>query len=461
MKPKNKIILRSSFLGVMFLCVACANLIEWRGGGIPKLVWGKSGPNIEKLKQQRKQDPAQGNSGESLTLEEKTTKSSWNQFRGLNGDAIYTEQPILTDWPKKGPPVLWRKLIGGGHSSFSIANGLAFTIEQQENNEVIVAFSTSTGSTQWAYEYTAKFEEYFGGVGPRTTPTWDQGRLFTLGAKGHLHCLDAGSGKLLWNKNLMIENHVEVPYWGVSASPFIYKDTVIITPGGKEENAVVALNKKTGKKVWSALDGVQTYSTPVLFNLLGREQLVISLKEKVAAINPSDGKLLWSHPWKIFMNNYNIAQPTRLAEDIVLISAGYGKGAEAFRIISSENSMRTESLWKSKSLKSKFSSPIFWKGHLYGLNENRLVCLDAKDGSLKWRGDKYGYGQVIAASGQLIIIGDAGDLALVEMNPAKFVEKANFKALKGGRTWNYPSLDKGLLFVRNSYEVVCFDLRVK
>ena len=445
----------------MFLCVACANLIEWRGGGIPKLVWGKSGPNIEKLKQQRKQDPAQGNSGESLTLEEKTTKSSWNQFRGLNGDAIYTEQPILTDWPKKGPPVLWRKLIGGGHSSFSIANGLAFTIEQQENNEVIVALSTSTGSTQWAYEYTAKFEEYFGGIGPRTTPTWDQGRLFTLGAKGHLHCLDAGSGKLLWDENLMTENDAEVPYWGVSASPFIYKDTVIITPGGKEGNAIVALNKRTGEKVWSALDGVQTYSTPVLFNLLGGEQLIVSLKEKVVAINPSDGKLLWSHPWKIFMNNYNIAQPARLADDIVLISAGYGKGAEAFRVISSENSMRTESLWKSKSLKSKFSSPIFWKGHLYGLNENRLVCLDAKDGSLKWRGDKYGYGQVIAASGQLIIIGDAGDLALVEMNPAKFVEKANFKALKGGRTWNYPSLDKGLLFVRNSYEVVCFDLRVK
>tara|TARA_B110000438_G_scaffold301168_1_gene355370 strand:- start:166 stop:1503 length:1338 start_codon:yes stop_codon:yes gene_type:complete len=445
----------------MFLCVACTNLIEWRGGGIPKLVWGKSGPNIGKLKQQRKQDSVQENSGESLTLEEETTKPSWTHFRGLNGEAIYTEQPILTDWPKEGPPVLWRKLIGGGHSSFSIANGLAFTIEQQENNEVIAAFSTSTGSTQWTHEYAAKFEEYFGGIGPRTTPTWDQGRLFTLGAKGHLHCLDAGSGKLLWEKNLMTENDAEVPYWGVSASPFIYKDTVIITPGGKEDNAIVALNKKTGEKVWGALNGVQTYSTPVLFNLLGKEQLIVSLKEEMAAINPNDGKLLWSHPWKIFMNNYNIAQPTRLADDIVLISAGYGKGAEAFRIISSEGSMRTESLWKSKSLKSKFSSPIFWKGYLYGLNENRLVCLDAKDGSLKWRGDKYGYGQVIAASGQLIIMGDAGDLALVEMNPAKFVGKANFKALKGGRTWNYPALDNGFLFVRNSYEMVCFDLRVK
>ena len=161
------------------------------------------------------------------------------------------------------------------------------------------------------------------------------------------------------------------------------------------------------------------------------------------------------------MNNNNNAQPTRLADDILLISAGYGTGAEAFRIIPENGSIRTESQWKSKSLKTKFSSPIFWKGHLYGLNENRLACLDAKDGSLKWRGDKYGYGQVIAASGHLIILGEAGDLALVEMNPDKFVEKANFKALKGGRTWNYPALANGLLFVRNSYEMACFDLRVK
>jgi len=456
MKPKQKIILGSLALGLMFFWVACTNLVEWRGGEFPKLVWGKSGPDVEKLKQQREQNPF-----DNLTPDENATQPYWVGFRGPNGEGIYTEQPILTDWSNEGPPVLWRKLVGGGHSSFSIANGLAFTIEQQEDNEVIAAFSATTGSAQWTHEYTAKFKEYFGGIGPRTTPTWDEGRIFALGAKGHLHCLDADSGQLLWKKNLMTENKADVPYWGVSASPFIYKDTVIITPGGKDDNAIVALNKKTGEKVWSALNGVQTYSTPVLFNLLGREQLIVSLKDKMAAINPNDGKLLWSHPWKIFMNNNNIAQPTRLADDILLISAGYGTGAEAFRIISENGSIRTESLWKSKSLKTKFSSPIFWKGHLYGLNENRLACLDAKDGSLRWRGDKYGYGQIIAASDHLIILGDAGDLALVEMNPDKFVEKANFKALKGGRTWNYPALANGLLFVRNSYEMACFDLRVK
>ena len=161
------------------------------------------------------------------------------------------------------------------------------------------------------------------------------------------------------------------------------------------------------------------------------------------------------------MNNYNIAQPTRLADDIVLISAGYGTGAEAFRVIQKNSDIRTESLWKSKSLKTKFSSPIFWEGHLYGLNENRLVCLNAEDGSLKWRGDKFGYGQIIAASGHLIILGDAGDLALVEMNPNEFVLKAKFKALEGGRTWNYPALYQGLLFIRNSYEMACYDLRIK
>lgn len=161
------------------------------------------------------------------------------------------------------------------------------------------------------------------------------------------------------------------------------------------------------------------------------------------------------------MNNYNISQPTRLATDTLLISAGYGTGAESFKLIKNDNELKTESLWKSKSLKTKFSSPILWKGHLYGLNENRLTCLDAADGSLKWRGNKYGYGQIIAASGHLIILGDAGDLSLVEMNPEKFTEKAAFKALSGGRTWSYPALSNGLLFIKNSREMACYDLRRK
>ena len=460
MKPKLKI-LGLMAICLMFLWVACTNLIEWRGAGIPKIVLKKSGPNMDELRQERELDQRNDSTETSNLNDENGTNANWNYFRGPNGDGIYSSKAVLTDWPEKGPPLLWRKLVGGGHSSFAIAQDLAFSIEQQDDNEVVVAFSTDTGRVKWTHEYQAKFEEYFGGIGPRSTPIWDENLLYSIGAKGHLNCLKANTGEIVWKKNLLTENQVEVPYWGVSASPFIYENSVILTPGGENNNAVVALDKKSGEKLWSNLNGTQTYATPVLLKLLGQEHLIITLKDKVAALDPRDGKLMWSHPWKIFMNNYNIAQPTRLADDIVLISAGYGTGAEAFRIIPKNSDIQTESLWKSKSLKTKFSSPIFWEGHLYGLNENRLVCLNAEDGSLKWRGDKFGYGQIIAASGHLIILGDAGDLALVEMNPNEFVPKAKFKALEGGRTWNYPALYQGLLFVRNSYEMACYDLRIK
>ncbi len=461
MSKAKKILLGLILLIAIGGWLACNNL-EWRGGGIPKIVWNRSQPDIQGLKQERTLPPP--------TLQKDDTNSStaghgsqlpWTAFRGSDGKGIYAEQNILTNWPEEGPPLRWKKLIGGGHASFSVANQLAFTIEQQEENEVVIAVSTTTGTVKWSYEYPAKFKEYFGGIGPRTTPLWNEGLLYTLGAKGHLHCFDSNSGKLLWGKNLTEENKVKPPYWGVSASPTIFQDKLFITPGGNQDNAIVALDKKTGEKIWNTLNGDQTYSTPALLNLNNKLQLVVSVKNKIAGLDPESGRMLWSRPWKIFMNNYNIAQPTRLTDDVVLISAGYGTGAEAFNLIKEKDTLKAESLWKSKSLKTKFSSPVFWEGYLYGLNENRLVCLDAANGSLQWRGNKYGYGQIIAASGHLIIMGDDGDLSLVEMNPSEFKEKASFKALTGGRTWNYPALSKGMLFIRNSHEMACYDLRRK
>ena len=436
---------------------AC-NHLEWRGSAIPKLVWSKSGSQTDEVKQQRKNQIL----GPKVEITNDDLNSPyWTSYRGPNSEGIYREQPILTDWPKEGPKLLWRKLIGNGHSSFSIAKGLIFTIEQQDENEVVAAFSADTGAIKWKHEYPAKFEEYFGGIGPRSTPTWSRDRLFTLGAKGHLNCLDANSGKLLWKKNIVEENKSEVPYWGVSGSPFIYKNSVILVPGGQNDNAIVALDKDTGKVVWKKHNGNQVYSTPTLFNILNKEQLIVALEGIVMSINPTNGKLYWSHKWRISVNNNNISQPAQLNDHTILISAGYGKGAEAFRIVEDGNKMKTKTLWKSKLLKTKFSSAVYWDGFIYGLNENRLVCINALDGTLKWRGNKYGYGQIVAASGHLIILGDSGDMTLVEMNPNTFLEKIQFKALKGGRTWNYPAISGGFLFVRNSHEMACFDLRLK
>ena len=433
--------------------------MEWRGSAIPKLVWNKSGSQYDKVNKERKtQTPI---SSDKVDINKSFKAPYWTSYRGPNSEGIYKEQPILTDWPKDGPKVVWRKLIGDGHSSFSIAKGLAFTIEQHDENEVIAAFSVKTGEIKWKYEYPARFEEYFGGVGPRSTPTWNKDRIYALGAKGQLNCLDANSGKVLWQQNIIEENKSEVPYWGVSTSPFIYKDSVILSPGGQNDNAIIALNADSGKMIWKKHNGNQVYSTPTLLNILNEEQLIVALEGKILSINPNNGELLWSHKWKIYVNNHNIAQPAQLNDDTLLVTAGYGTGAEAFQIIRDGGKMRTKILWKSKLLKTKFSSAIYWDGFIYGLNESRLVCLNAKDGSLKWRGNNYGYGKIVAASGHLIILGDSGDLALVEMNPNTFSEKIEFKALEGGRTWNYPALSNGLLFIRNSNEMACFDLRTK
>jgi len=421
-------------------------------------VWTKSGSQSYKVNQQRKtQTPISSDKVDNNSFK----APYWTSYRGPNSEGIYKEQPISTNWPKEGPSVVWRKLIGDGHSSFSIAKGLAFTIEQQDENEVIAAFSVKTGEIKWKYEYPAKFEEYFGGIGPRSTPTWNNDRLFVLGAKGHLNCLDANSGKVLWQKNIVEENESEVPYWGVSTSPFIYKESVILSPGGQDDNAIIALDVKSGKVIWRKHNGNQVYSTPTLFNILDKEQLIVALEGEILSINPNNGELHWSHKWKILVNNHNISQPAQLNNDTLLISAGYGTGAEAFQIIRDGTKIKTKTLWTSKLLKTKFSSAVYWDGFIYGLNENRLVCLNAKDGTLKWRGKKYGYGKIVAASGHLIILGDSGDLALVEMNPNTFSEKIEFKALEGGRTWNYPALANGLLFIRNSHEMACFDLRIK
>ena len=305
----SRILLWLFIISSVITWTAC-NHLEWRGSAIPKLVWNKSGSQYDKVNKERKtQTPI---SSDKVDINKSFKAPYWTSYRGPNSEGIYKEQPILTDWPKDGPKVVWRKLIGDGHSSFSIAKGLAFTIEQHDENEVIAAFSVKTGEIKWKYEYPARFEEYFGGVGPRSTPTWNKDRIYALGAKGHLNCLDANSGKVLWQQNIIEENKSEVPYWGVSTSPFIYKDSVILSPGGQNDNAIIALNADSGKVIWKKHNGNQVYSTPTLFNILNEEQLIVALEGKILSINPNNGELLWSHKWKIYVNNHNIAQPAQL-----------------------------------------------------------------------------------------------------------------------------------------------------
>ena len=193
----------------------------------------------------------------------------WTDFRGPRRDGDYRERPILTNWPAEGFRPVWKQPVGGGHASFVVAGGRAFTIEQRGNDEVAAAYDVATGRELWTSTWPATFSEAYGGDGPRATPVWRDATLFVLGAAGELRALDAASGQLRWRTNILEDASASNIEYGVAASPLVVGETVVVLPGGSRGRSVVAYRRDSGKQVWSALDDDAAYSSPMLVTLGG------------------------------------------------------------------------------------------------------------------------------------------------------------------------------------------------
>jgi outer membrane protein assembly factor BamB len=386
-------------------------------------------------------------------------RNYWTDFRGPNRDGVYQEFAVNTNWPAGGLKPLWKQPIGLGWASFVVADGRAFTIEQRRQQEVVTAYDVQTGRELWTHGYNAEFRESMGGDGPRATPTWDAGRVYSLGATGELRVLDASSGRLIWSKNILSDNGAANIQWGMSAAPLIVDDKVVVQPGGKGGKSIVAYNKATGAAVWKTLDDEASYTSPMLVTLAGRRQILTVTASRVVGLAPENGALLWEYPWSNSAS-INVSQPVPLDSNHVFISAGYGKGAAMFEINGSGPNYSTRTVWENASMKNKFNSSVLLNGHVYGLDEGILTCVEAATGQRKWKGGRYGFGQLLLANGHLIVITEEGELVLVKAAPDKFTEVAKFQALNG-RSWNVPVLAGGKLLVRNASEMACFDLLAK
>jgi len=348
--------------------------------------------------------------------------------------------------------------VGVGHASFVVADGKAYTIEQRRGQEVVAAYDINNGHELWTQKWSAEFNDSTGD-GPRATPTWDQGRIYALGATGELRCLDANSGSVIWGKNILNDNAAKNLPWAQAASPLIVDDKVVVLPGGANGKSVVAYNKNTGAPVWKVLDDPQAYVSPMLVELAGRRQIVVVSSFRVVGLAPENGAMLWSYPWNTDMG-INVSQPIMVDRNRFFISSGYGKGAALVEVKGSGNSFTASTIWENKNMKNKFNSSVLHNGYIYGLDEGILVCLDVNTGERKWKEGRYGYGQVVLAGNHLILTSDQGDLALVNASPDKYTEVARFPALQG-QTWNYPAIASGKLLVRNSNEMAAFDISGK
>ena len=379
----------------------------------------------------------------------------WTDFRGPRRDGHYTAGPIRTDWATLRP--LWKQPVGGGFASFVVAGGHAFTLEQRGQEEVAAAYDVLTGRELWTNAWNALLRDSMGGDGPRATPTWHDGRLYVLGGAGEFRALDAATGRTLWRTNILDDAGAGNIDWGMAASPLIVDNTVVVLPGGDNGQSVVAYDRASGERVWGALDDKAGYSSPMLVTLAGVRQILTFTATRLVGLSPGNGELLWAFPWETG-TEVNASQPLIAGPDRVFISTDYGADGAMLEVAAgTDGQLTARELWRTNRMNNYFSSAVLHEGFIYGLDRSILACIDASTGELKWKGGRYGYGQVMAASGHLIVLTEEGELALVRADPASHQEITRFPAIDG-KTWNHPAMSDGILLIRNIAEMAAFDL---
>jgi outer membrane protein assembly factor BamB len=382
----------------------------------------------------------------------------WPQWRGLNRDGISNETGLLKTWPAEGPKVVWKAPVGDGYSAVSVSGGRLFTMDAKDKDEFVVCLDAATGKEIWRYRSDGNFENDQGN-GPRGTPTVDGKIVYTLGAQAKLAALDTETGKKIWDKDLQKDLGAKLPIWGVSSSPLVEGELLIVPVGGSEQNAVVAFDKKSGNVVWKSETDEPGYSSPIAINAAGVRQIVTFSGTFLLSLSPKDGKLLWKYPWKTdwFVN---AATPIFIPDDKLFISTSYDHGAALLKIQQASGRFTVQEVWLSKGMKNHFNSSILYEGHLYGFDNATLKCLDASTGEEKWRKTGYGKGSLILADGNLIVLSERGQLVLVSASPAEYKENGNAQVLQG-KCWTHPSLSAGKLYLRNQKELICLDLASK
>ncbi len=380
----------------------------------------------------------------------------WPQFLGPTGDARMEHVDLATDWEAHPPRLLWRRPVGAGWSGFAVRGFDAITSEQDGAHEATVCYDVRDGSERWRHRTPARFESVLAGDGPRATPTVTETRVFAIGATGILSCLDRATGAELWRRDLIAENGGRLLEWGWSASPLVLGDRVVVNAGGTDGRALVAYDAETGSVAWTAGDEVHSFSSPQFSVLDGAEQIVTFHWGRVTGRAPMDGALLWSFPWPD--EQPSVAQPVVIGADRLVTSGGYGMGAELHRIRrDGKGAWSVEQLWRSRSLKAKFACFVVANGALFGMDDGILASVDVESGRRNWKGPRYGHGQLILVAGHLLVLTEAGDVALVATDPLEFREVARFHALDG-KSWNCPALAPPYLLVRNDTEAACFQL---
>lgn len=406
----------------------------------------------------------------AVGLEQRSLAEDWPRWRGPRGDGSWRAPKLPERWPAAGLRVRWRKPVGGGYAGVSVAAGVVYVMDRRQPDESpagaeverVLAFDASTGDALWEHAYPARYENLDYGNGPRAAATVDAGRVYTLGALGHACCLDAKSGRVIWEKDFLDDTRAGLPEWGLAASPLVFNDLVVFHPGARPNGCLVALDKVTGDEAWRASSDPGGYATPILAEHAGRPLLVAWTPEHILGLDPRGGDIHWSVPYKV---TYGVSIATPVLVDDIVFVAGYWEGSKAIRLGAESNDAKV--VWEdNRQLRGLMSQPLTRDGYGYLLDKQHgLTCFEIGTGQTLWndgnqltpRGRNPQATLVWAGhKDRIIALNAEGELILARVNPQGYHEQSRTKII--GPTWAHPAYAGDRVYARDDTELVAVEL---
>ena len=375
--------------------------------------------------------------------------AEWPNWRGPNHDGISQEKGFETRW-ESPPPKVWEADLGAAYSTFTCVKGRVYTCGTKDKQQVLYCLDAKTGRVTWETPFESEYRSDQGS-GTRATPTIDGGRVYIQGGHGYLGCFKADDGKELWNRRFSA-----APKWGYSGSVLIEGDLAIVMPGGKD-GALLALNKKTGKPVWTCGTSGAGYATPYPFTFEGRRYIVGFLAKEAMIADAKTGRQVWSMPWETSWD-VNAASPI-FHNGYLFLSSGYGHGAIVVKLSKSGTDLTSAKVWQNDTVQCKFQSAVLHEGHLYSAGETGLKCVEFATGREVWAHDRrVKHATIVVADGHLLVLTERGQLLIAKASKTGFEPITSVPLLSSKRSWTVPALYRGHLYVRDLHHAACFKL---
>jgi len=403
-----------------------------------------------------------------ISLMTAANAGDWPQILGPARSGIAAADERLADaWPEGGPREVWRRGVGAGVAGVAVVGGRGFLFHRLEGREVLEAFDTATGDTLWSDGHATSFvPQVGGGDGPLCVPVVYEGKAIVFGAQGTLACIDAATGRRLWERSTHRDFNAQEGYFGAGSTPLVIGGRVIVNVGGRQGDAgIVAFDLATGETLWTATREGASYSAPVAVDLAGTPHALMVTRLSCLLLDPATGRVRWSFPFGQRGPTVNAATPVRLAADRFLVTAAYGIGSACATF----DADGARPVWQGvESLASQYATPMLVDGRLHAIDGRDdvppadMVCLDPATGRVLWRESDFGYGTLLAADGKLLVVKTDGEVLLVRPDAARLAVLARARPFaddpRGGPLRALPALANGRLYLRDDRTLVAVDV---